>query len=450
MKFIPHEYQKYATQRILNDDAVGLFIQMGLGKTVSVLTAIQKLKASGKKYKILIIAPLRVANSVWDSEIEKWDHLQGLTISKVLGTKSQRIAALKESADIYIINRENTEWLVNFYSTKWPLDFLIIDESSSFKSHKSKRFKAIKVIRKYIKKAVILTGTPAPNKLLDLWSQLYILDEGERLGKYVTHFQDRYFYPEKSRNNIVYSWCIKEMAEQNIYNKISDICVSMKAEDWIKLPEIIYNTVPVSFDNKLMEQYKKFEKDLLLPHIDGDITAMGAAALMTKLLQYSNGAIYNEDKKVCAIHELKLERLEEIIDQDQNVLVFYSYRHDIDRILERFKKAVMLKGNKEINDWNAGKIPILLAHPASCGHGLNLQAGGNIVVWFGLNWSLELYQQANARLYRQGQKENVIIHHIISQGTVDENVLDGLSKKEASQDCLMNALKARINSIKGG
>jgi SNF2 family DNA or RNA helicase len=442
MKFKPHQYQEYAIQKIIDDPAVGLLLEMGLGKSVITLTAIQQLLYDVNK--ILVIAPLRVAEDTWAYEIEKWDHLRGLRISKVLGNRKKRLDALEVNADIYIINRENTEWLVGRYNTEWPFDMVIVDELSSFKNHKAKRFLALKAIRPLIKRIVGLTGTPAPNGLMDLWSQMYLLDQGERLGQFITHYRNRYFYSGDYRR-----WEAKPEAEKRIYNLISDICVSMKSEDWLEMPKIMYNRVEVNLSPEAHKLYRKFERDLLLPHKDGDITANGAAALTNKLLQYCNGAVYDENREVREIHNIKLQKLEEIIDcaNGHPVLVYYSYQHDLKRIKSRLKGARVLKTSQDIKDWNSGRISVLLAHPASAGHGLNLQAGGNIIIWFGLTWSLEFYQQANARLYRQGQTQNVIIHHILASRTMDNEVMKSLTEKKSGQEALMGALKARIAQL---
>ena len=454
MKFIPHDYQKIAIEKIIDGPAVGLFLEMGLGKTVSALTAIQELLYDYFDVsKVLVIAPLRVTQSTWSGEIEKWDHLQGLRLSKVLGSEKQRIEALHQPADIYIINRENTEWLVDYYGRKWPFDMVVIDELSSFKNPRSKRFRALRKVRPLIKRIVGLTGTPAPNGLIDLWSQIYLLDQGERLGKTLTGYRNRYFDPGRRNQNIVFEWIPKPFAEERIYEKISDICVSMKAEDWLQLPGRIDNTIEVELPEKAKSQYKQLEKDLILPLLGSDVTAANAAVLTNKLLQMANGAIYDEFGEAKEIHDAKLEALEEVVEaaNGKPVLVVYSYRHDLDRIKNQLKKYKprTLDSDQDVQDWNAGKTQVLLLHPASGGHGLNLQTGGNIIVWFGLTWGLEYYQQANARLYRQGQIERVIVHHIVAKGTMDEEVLKALTGKAATQNDLMEAVKARIEQYKG-
>ena len=454
MKFIPHDYQKIAIEKIIDGPAVGLFLEMGLGKTVSALTAIQELLYDYFDVsKVLVIAPLRVTQSTWSGEIEKWDHLQGLRLSKVLGSEKQRIEALHQPADIWIINRENTEWLVDYYGRKWPFDMVVIDELSSFKNPRSKRFRALRKVRPLIKRIVGLTGTPAPNGLIDLWSQIYLLDQGERLGKTLTGYRNRYFDPGRRNQNIVFEWIPKPFAEERIYEKISDICVSMKAEDWLQLPGRIDNAIEVELPEKAKSQYKQLEKDLILPLLGSDVTAANAAVLTNKLLQMANGAIYDEFGEAKEIHDAKLEALEEVVEaaNGKPVLVVYSYRHDLDRIKNQLKKYKprTLDSDQDVQDWNAGKTQVLLLHPASGGHGLNLQTGGNIIVWFGLTWGLEYYQQANARLYRQGQIERVIVHHIVAKGTMDEEVLKALTGKAATQNDLMEAVKAKIEQYKG-
>ncbi|KZL93950.1 SNF2-related protein [Clostridium magnum] len=445
MKYEPHSYQEYATNWILNKDKVGLLMDMGLGKTVCTLTAIEELIYNYFDIvKALVIAPLRVAEDTWTVEAEKWNHLKNLKISKILGTEKERRAALNIKADIYVINRENVVWLVKECGKNWPFDMVVVDELSSFKSPKSQRFKALRKIR--AKRIVGLTGTPSPNGLMDLWSEIYLLDQGERLGKTLTSYRDQYFVPDKRNQNIIFSYKPKEEAEDVIYKKLSDICISMKAEDYLELPERIDNIISVKLQKDVEEKYKKFEKELLLPLKDSDIVANNAAVLTNKLLQFANGAIYDENDEVVEIHNEKLKALEEIIEaaSGKPVLIFYAYKHDRDRLKKYFKNAKELKTSEDIKKWNNGEIEIMLVHPASAGHGLNLQAGGNIIIWFGLTWSLELYQQANARVYRQGQKQNVIIHHLVAKGTIDENVMRALENKSVGQEVLLQAVKARI------
>lgn len=450
MKFYPHNYQECAIEKIIENPACALFLSMGLGKTVITLTAINELMYNYFEVnKVLVIAPLRVAKMTWSQELEKWDHLKYLTMSKVLGTKQQRLDALKKDADIYVINRENTEWLINLYGKSWPFDMVVIDELSSFKSNRSRRFKALRKVRPLIKRIVGLTGTPTPNGLIDLWPQMYLLDRGERLGKTITSYREKYFIPGRRnwQTGVVYEYILKPGAEEQIYEKISDICVSMKAEDYLEVPELIEIPVEIELETKDYQRYKKFERDLLLPvSEDENIEALSAAALSNKLLQMANGAIYDDEKNVHVIHDEKLKALEEIIEaaNGKPVIVYYNYKHDLERIQKHFKETRTIKDEKDIKDWNQGKIPILLLHPASAGHGLNLQEGGNIIVWFGLNWSLELFQQANARLHRQGQTSKVSCYLLVTKGTIDEDVIRAINSKAKGQEALLEAVKARI------
>lgn len=448
MKYVPHEYQKYAEEFIIEHPACGLMLDMGLGKTAISLTAIDELMFDYFDVaKVLVIAPLRVAQDTWSKECEKWDHLQGLRISKVLGSEKERKQALYRKADIYIINRENVEWLTKSY--KWDFDMIIIDELSSFKSNSAKRFKALRKVRPLAKRVVGLTGTPAPNSLIDLWSQINLLDMGVRLGRFIGNYRNSYFEPDKRSRDVIFSYKLREGSEQAIYDRISDICVSMKACDYLHMPDRIENIVEVSMDQKEMALYKQLEREMLLPFEDGDIDAVNAAALSNKLLQMANGAVYDEFREVKQIHTKKLDALEDLIEaaNSKPVLVFYSYIHDKDRISKRFE-TTELKTSDDITRWNNGEIQIAIAHPASTGHGLNLQAGGSTVIWFGMTWSLELYQQANARLWRQGQKDTVVIHHIICKGTMDEQVMIALAKKEVGQRALIDAVRARIGGGK--
>ncbi|MDF2873345.1 MAG: chromatin-remodeling complex subunit snf22 complex subunit snf22 [Sporomusa sp.] len=447
----PKVYQDYATGRIIDLTASALFLEMGMGKTVSTLTAIAELLHNRFDVaKVLVIAPLRVADDTWSRESEKWAHTRYLKIAKVLGSESERLRALQEKADIYCINRENVEWLVEYYGKKWPFDMVVIDESSSFKSPKARRFKALRKVRPFIKRIVELTGTPRPNSLMDLWAQIYLLDQGERLGKTVTGYRERYFEPDKRNRTTIFSWKPKPGAEEAIYAKLADICVSMQAKDWLNLPERIDNFIPVKLPAAAYEQYKRLERDLLLPMVGGDIVANTASVLSNKLLQMANGAAYDENGKVTKIHDAKLTALDDIVEtaNGEPVLVFYWYKHDLERLQAHYPKARILDTAKDIADWNAGKVPVMLAHPASVGHGLNLQDGGHMIVWFGLTWSLELYQQANARLYRQGQLHSVIIHHLVAVGTVDELVARALDGKAEGQETMMRAVKALIEQVR--
>jgi SNF2 family DNA or RNA helicase len=453
MKYVPHEYQRYAINKILEQDAVGLFLDMGLGKTVIALTAINELLYNYFAVSnVLVIAPLRVAQTTWPGEIAKWDHLQHLTISKILGNGEERKAALNTPADIYIINRENVAWLVEECGKDWPFDMVVIDELASFKSTKSKRFRALRRVRPCIKRIVGLTGTPASNGLIDLWAQIYLLDQGERLGKTVTGYRNRYFVPGRRNRHVIYEWVPKPEAEKAIYAKLSDLCVSMRAEDWLQMPEKIDRVVPVRIPEKARRKYEQLEKTYVLPFLDGNVTAGSTAVLSGKLLQLANGAVYDEYGGVKEIHSAKLEALDDIIEaaNGRPVLVFYTYRHDLNRLKNRYPEARMINTEKDVADWNRGEILIGLAHPASAGHGLNLQAGGNIIVWFGLTWSLELYLQAVARLYRQGQEKSVIVHHLVAENTIDEDVMKALESKDVTQEALLEAVKARIEKCGKG
>lgn len=450
MRFEPFPYQQEAIRRIIEQPAAGLFLDMGMGKTVITLTAINELMFDRFEVaRVLVIAPKRVAETTWPDEVKAWDHLRHLRVSLVLGNERQRIEALRRQADIYVINRENVVWLVERLGRRWPFDMVVIDELSSFKSPSAKRFRALRKVRPLIKRIVGLTGTPAPNGLIDLWPQVYLLDQGERLGRTVTGYRERYFLPEKldSSRRIVYTWKPKPGAEEAIYKKLADLCVSMRAEDWLALPERLDRVVTVKLPGEAYEQYRQMERDLLLPYADGDVVATTGATLAGKLLQMANGAVYDEHGKVRVIHEAKLDALEDVVEaaNGRPVLVFYSYQHDLARIKARFPEARALETERDVRDWNTGKVAIMLAHPAAAGHGLNLQAGGNIIAWFGLPWSLELYQQANARLYRQGQTRSVIIHHLVAQGTIDEAVMEALKVKKLTQESLLKAVKWRID-----
>ena len=455
MIFKPHVYQEFAINHILENQASGLLLDMGMGKTVCALTAASALLHDYFDVcRVLVIAPLRVAEDTWSREAEKWDHLRYLRVAKVLGPEKDRLRALDTSADIWVINRENVDWLVNHYGKKWPFDMVIVDELSSFKSASAKRFRALRKVRPLIKRIVGLTGTPAPNGLIDLWPQVYLLDMGERLGKTLTGYRDRYFVPDQRSKTVIFNWKPKPGADDVIQTRLADLCVSMSAKDWLVLPERINNEIRVKLPQKTKEQYEQLERDFLLPFTNGDVVANTAAVLSNKLLQLANGAVYDENGKVRPLHNEKLEALDEIIETSngQPVLVFYSYRHDRDRIKEHLKryKPRELLTEADIRDWNAGGVSVMLAHPASAGHGLNLQAGGNVIVWFGLPWSLELYQQANARLDRQGQQNGVIVHHLITEGTIDENVMAALAGKAKTQDALLEAVKARIQKYAAG
>lgn len=455
--FKPHEYQKYCISRCITDDKLGLFLDMGLGKTVITLTAINDLKYNRFAIKkVLVIAPKKVAEDTWTREQEKWEHLKNLRVISVLGSLKKRVIALNTPSDVYVINRENVEWLVDYYKNDWPFDTVIIDELSSFKNAASKRFKAMKRIRPLIKKIIGLTGTPAPNGYIDLWAQIYLLDQGERLEPYITHYRKKYFEPDKRNRDVVFSYKAKENSIEIIKNKISDICISLNAKDYLNMPKLIVDTKYIKLDAKAQKAYEKFERDMFLQLGDDELDVTSAAALTNKLLQFSNGAVYKqESNEYLEVHKCKLEALVELMEslQGQSALIFYNFKHDLTRIEMTLKKLKLkigvLKSADDIEKWNNKELDVLLAHPASAAYGLNLQDGGNHVIWFGLNWSLELYKQANARLYRQGQKETVFIHHLVASGCMDENVIAALEEKDVNQNKLLEVLKARIKTVKG-
>lgn len=449
MQFRPHDYQQRAIRFILDHPACGLFLEMGLGKTAITLTAIDQLMYDYLEVnRVLVIAPLRVAEDTWSRESSKWDHLKHLTISKILGSVAERSQAVKTEADIYVINRENVVWLVEHLAEqkiRWPYDMVVIDELSSFKSNQSKRFKALKKMRPMIYRIVGLTGTPAANGLMDLWAEMYLLDRGQRLGATLTNYRSNYFKPAWGNGMIVYKWQATPGALKAITNKIADITMSMKAEDYIQLPDRIDSTVQVKLTDAEMKKYRDMEERSLLELNEGDsVVALDAAAVMSKLLQLANGFIYTETHEAVRIHRAKLDALDEIIEAaDGPVLVFYSFQADKEQLLDHYKDAEVLENDKTISRWNDGKIPIMLAHPASVAYGLNLQDGGHIIAWYGVPWSLELYQQANARLHRQGQERPVLVYHILAEGTADEQVLRKLSEKDITQSALLEVLKAR-------
>lgn len=450
-EFIPRTYQRYAIKRIVDTPAVALLLDMGMGKTVSTLIAIDELMYDRFEVRrVLVIAPLRVALSTWGDECETWTRTQGLRISVAVGDRETREAALRAQADIYVINRDVVKWLVDYYRGKWPFDMVVIDESSSFKNPASQRFRALRKVRPLIKRVVLLTGTPAPNGLMDLWSQFYLLDRGERLGRTLTVYRERYFRPGQQSGHVVYSYDLRPGADQEIYRRIGDICVSMKSEDYLTLPPLLQNVVRVELPNVAMERYREMEKELVLSIGDADVTAVSAAALSNKLLQMANGNVYDTEGNVVRIHEAKLDALDEIINcnEGKSVMVIYGYRHDLKTLRERYPKARELKAVEDIRDWNAGKIPLLLVHPQSAGHGLNLQHGGHIAIWYGLTWSLEAYQQTNKRLHRPGQTEPVVLHHLVAKGTIDEDVMQALTGKAAGQESMLSAVKARIERYK--
>lgn len=460
MEFKPHAYQQHCINKIIEIKKLGLFLDMGLGKTVTTLTAVKELKYNRFLVRrVLVIAPKKVAEGTWTREAAKWGHTQMLRVSPVLGSQTKRIRALNTPADLYIINRENVCWLVDYYRNAWPFDMVVVDESSSFKSHSAKRFKALASVGDRIDRMVELTGTPSPNGLEDLWSQIFLLDGGERLGKRYTQFRERYFQPDKrGADGMVYSYEAKPGTEASILEKISDICISMKAEDYLQLPDITYHEIPVELDSKSLKAYCELEREMVLqlPEDDETISVTSAAALSNKLLQLANGALYGEDRQVHEVHSCKVEAFLELIEslQGKPALVFYNYQHDRARILKALEKSGLavreLKTTQDEDDWNAGKIQVLLTHPASSAYGLNLQQGGNHVIWFGLTWNYELYTQANKRLHRQGQKEKVIIHHLVCSGTRDTDVMQALQRKDDVQSWVMESLKARIRKIREG
>lgn len=449
MQFRPHDYQQRAIRFILDHPACGLFLEMGLGKTAITLTAIDQLMYDYFEVnRVLVIAPLRVAEDTWSRESSKWDHLKHLTISKILGSVAERSQAVKAEADIYVINRENVVWLVEHLAEqkiRWPYDMVVIDELSSFKSSQSKRFKALKKMRPMIYRIVGLTGTPAANGLMDLWAEMYLLDRGQRLGATLTNYRSNYFKPAWGNGMIVYKWQANPGALKAITNKIADITMSMKAEDYIQLPDRIDSTVQVKLTDADMKKYRDMEERSLLElNEDDSVVALDAAAVMSKLLQLANGFIYTEAHEAVRIHRAKLDALDEIIEAaDGPVMVFYSFQADKEQLLDHYKDAEVLENDKTISRWNDGKIPIMLAHPASVAYGLNLQDGGHIIAWYGVPWSLELYQQANARLHRQGQERPVLVYHILAEGTADEQVLRKLSEKDITQSALLEVLKGR-------
>lgn len=447
MHFKPHAYQQLAIDRLLTHSHYGLLLDMGLGKSICTLMAINVLINNRFAVtKVLLIAPKKVAESTWLQEAKKWDETKDLVLSKVLGSESQRIAALEQTADVYVINRENVVWLYEYYAHKqWPFDMLVVDESSSFKNPQAKRFKALRKLRGLFDRVVILTGTPAPNTLMDLWAQMYLLDGGDRLGKTITMYRNRYFKPDKTNGHVVYSYKLLPGADETIYERLQDICMSLKAKDYLTLPERMDNIIQVEMSDAEKKLYKTMERQHVLTFDESEVSALNAAGVANKLLQMANGYVYDDENQITLIHHQKIERLKELVDINEGkpMLVFYNFKHDLEAIKQAFPKARELKTDADVADWNTGNVPMMLAHPASAGYGLNLQAGGHIIVWYGLTWSLEQYQQANARLYRQGQTEPVIIHHLVTTGTMDEQVMQALANKEAGQDKLLEALKYR-------
>lgn len=457
MEFHPHPYQRHCIERILEQPSIGLLLDMGLGKSVITLTAINELRFYRFQIsRVLVIAPKKVAEGTWQKECQKWDHLWRLRVSTVLGSEKQRLAALKQQADIYIINRENVQWLVELYRNAWPFDMVVVDEFSSFKNHASKRFKALAAVRPHINRFVGLTGTPSPNSLMDLWAQVYLLDGGERLEKRFTWFRDLYFTPGRRNGYVVFEYKAKPFAEEAIMEKISDICISMKAEDYLQLPDCTSHEVPVMLDVKARKAYDTLERDMVLALLEEEeeISVTSAAALSNKLLQLANGALYDENGKWHEVHRAKVEAFMELLEalQGKSVLVFYAFKHDLERLLAALEKTKLrVRLPQDVSDqdaWNAGEVDVLLAHPASCAYGLNLQQGGSHIVWFGLTWNYELYVQANKRLHRQGQIEKVFVHHLVVQDSRDEDVMAALARKEEAQDYVLESLKARIDSYR--
>ena len=457
MEFKPHDYQKHCIDKIITTKKLGLFLDMGLGKTVTTLTAVKELKYNRFEVrKVLVIAPKKVAEGTWSREADKWDHTKMLRVSPVLGSQAKRIKALNTPADIYIINRENVCWLVDYYKNDWPFDMVVVDESSSFKSHKAKRFKSLSSVSGHIERMVLLTGTPSPNSLADLWSQVYLIDGGQRLEKRYTHFREKYFDPGQRNGYVVFNYNAKPGSENAILSRIADICISMKASDYLQLPDVVDHEIPVVLDSKAAKAYYELEKQMVLqlPEDDEEISVASAAALSNKLLQFANGAVYDDDHNYYEVHNCKIDAFLELIEslQGKPALVFYNFQHDKARILKALEKSKLrvreLKTAADEDAWNNHEVDILLAHPASSAYGLNLQEGGNHVVWFGLTWNYEQYTQANARLHRQGQTEKVIIHHLICSGTRDEDVMQALKRKEDVQEWVMQSLKARIKKIR--
>lgn len=457
MKFTPHAYQQYAIDRVVADPALGLFLEMGLGKTVITLTAINELRFHRWAVsRCLVVAPKKVAEATWGAEAAQWDHLKHLRIVLVLGSAQKRIRALNTPGDIWVINRENVPWLVDYYRNGWPFDMVVLDESSSFKNAQSKRFKALKLVRPRISRLVELTGTPAPNGLEDLWAQIYLLDGGARLGKTISSYREAFFTEDRAYPGQQYrTYSPQDGADRRIREAISDICVSMKAEDYLTLPDYTEDIVPVVLDAKAKRAYDKLERDMLLQVDEATITAQSAAVLNGKLLQLCSGAVYDEDGQAVEVHACKLEAFLEVVEQlhGEHALVFYWFQHERDRLTEVLKgsglRVRVYRGAEDAEAWNTGEVDLLLAHPASCGYGLNLQAGGHHIVWYGYpNWALELYQQANARLHRQGQRHPVIAHHLVVQGGMDAAVVAALHDKGDTQEALMQALKARIQKAR--
>ena len=447
MRYQPHDYQEYATKFILENSISAIFLEMGLGKSVITLTAIFDLCLDSFEVgKVLVIAPLRVARDTWPAEIKKWDHLRELDYAVAIGNEKERLEALNTPASIYLINRENVDWLINKSGLAFNYDMVVIDELSSFKSHTAKRFKSLLKVRPKVQRIVGLTGTPSSNGLMDLWAEFRILDMGKRLGRYITHYRNNFFKPDKRNQHMIFSYKPLEGAEERIYDLISDITISMKSIDFLQMPKCLINEILVHMNEKEKNIYEKFKEDMVANIAQEEIDAVNAAVLSGKLVQMANGAVYDEDKNTHILHSRKLDALEDLIEaaNGKPVLIAYWYNHDFKRIKERVTVRE-IKTSKDIEEWNKGKIPVAVIHPASAGHGLNLQSGGSTIIWFGLTWSLELYQQTNARLWRQGQEDTVVIHHIITKGTIDEDVMKALRRKKKTQEDLINAVKANLS-----
>ena len=452
MEFKPHDYQKYATEFIESHPIAAVILQMGLGKTVCTLTAIEHLMYDTFEVsKVLIVAPLRVAKVTWSDEIDKWDHLSHLTYSVAVGSEKERLSALKKKADLYMINRENLQWLIEKSGLPFDYDMVVLDELSSFKSWQSKRFRAFMKVRPKVQRVVGRTGTPSSNGLMDLFAEFKCLDMGERLGRFITQYRNAFFIPDRMNGQVVYSYKLRPFSEEEIYRRIGDITISMKALDHLKMPELIENRYPVYMDDGEKQQYESMKKDLILPYLENEaITAANAAALSGKLCQMANGAVYSDEGSVAHIHDRKLDALEDIIEAAQGpILLCYWFKHDLERITKKLDELKVeyarISSDGSIRMWNEGKFQVGLIHPASAGHGLNLQAGGNHIVWFGLTWSLELLEQSNARLWRQGQRaETVVVQYLVTAGTIDERILDAISKKEKDQNALIDAVKAQL------
>ena len=446
MKYTPHGYQTYAKEFIENHHEAAVLLDMGLGKTVIALTAINDLLFDSFEIsRALVIAPLRVAKNTWPQEIAKWEHLKNLSYSVVVGTEQERRAALRKKANVYIINRENVDWLITKSGFSFDFDMVVIDELSSFKSWQTKRFKTLMKVRPKVQRIVGLTGTPSSNGLMDLWAEFRLLDMGKRLGRFIGEYRSLYFLPDKRNQQMIFTYKPRPGAKEEIYKRIGDITISMTAADYLDMPELVTNTVSVQLDEKERKAYERMKADMVVQLGGKEIDAVNAAALSNKLLQMANGAVYDGDRKIVKLHDRKLDALEDLIEgaNGKPIMVAYWFKHDLERIKARFDVRE-IKSSSDIEDWNDGKISVAVIHPASAGHGLNLQAGGSTLVWFGLTWSLELYQQTNARLYRQGQKDTVVIHHIVAEETMDENVLAALSQKNKTQAALIEAVKANL------